>query len=238
MLFACHRASSQIPLLWLGRGRDIEGENIHREADGRACIRDLDMGDQYNTHMDPSKVASVYGRQAARDKTPALTRSRSNTHIDNTSYMTLDRDAAEHQVDLVVAVTEAAQVFDNTEAGLAIGNGGVHVVLLAVLVDAEALKVDHAAGAELRLHRAGDVDGRLAADHAELGLAVFDHLELDGDDAGNLDGAAEGDFAVALCVCRLVLSTSQTCGAKNRKDKRRTRTYGKSASLQQKTWPL
>ena len=59
-------------------------------------------------------------------------------------------------------------------------------------------EVQHAPGAELRLHWARDVDGGFAAHHSQLGLAVLDHVELDGDDAGNLDGAAEGDLAVTL----------------------------------------
>lgn len=122
-----------------------------------------------------------------------------NTHIYNARNMALDRNTTQHEVDLVIAVAEALQVLDDTQAGLAVRDRGVHVVLLAVLVDAEALKVDHAPGAELRLHGARDVDGRFAAHHAQLGLAVFDHLEFDRDDARDLDRAAEGDFPVALC---------------------------------------
>lgn len=114
--------------------------------------------------------------------------------------MPFDRDAAQHQVDLVVAVAVALEVLDNAQAGLAVGHGGVHVVLLAVLVDAEALKVDHPPGAELRLHGPWQVDGRLAADHAEFRLPVLDHVELDRDDARDFDRAAKGDFPVALCA--------------------------------------
>lgn len=114
--------------------------------------------------------------------------------------MALDRNTAQHQVDLVVAVPKALQVLDDAQAGLAVRDRGVHVVLLAVLVDAEALKVDHAPRAELRLHGSRDVDGRFAAHHAQLGLAVLDHLEFDRDDARDFDRAAEGDFTVALCL--------------------------------------
>lgn len=60
-------------------------------------------------------------------------------------------------------------------------------------------KVDHASRGELRLNGSRHVDGGSAVDHAEFLLAVFDHVELDGDDARDFDGAAEGDFAVALC---------------------------------------
>ena len=53
--------------------------------------------------------------------------------------MALDRRAREQQVDLVVVVAVAAEVLDDAQAGLAVGDGGVHVVLDAVLVDGEAL---------------------------------------------------------------------------------------------------
>lgn len=68
-------------------------------------------------------------------------------------------------------------------------------MLLPVLVDTEPLKVDIPAGAELRLHGARDVDWAL---HAQLRQPVLEHLEVDGDDARHLDGAAEADLAVSL----------------------------------------
>lgn len=68
-------------------------------------------------------------------------------------------------------------------------------MLLAMLVDREALEVDVPAGAELGLHGPGDVDGRL---EAQVRHAVFDHLEVDGDDARHFDGAAEADLPVSL----------------------------------------
>ena len=61
-------------------------------------------------------------------------------------------------------------------------------------------KIQHPARPELRLHGARNVDGRFASDHAEFLLAILDDVELDGDDAGDLDGTAEGDLAVALCA--------------------------------------
>lgn len=62
----------------------------------------------------------------------------------------------------------------------------------------DTYKVEHSAGTELRLDRAGQEDGGFAALHAELGLAVFDDIELNSDDAGDLDGATEGDLTVTL----------------------------------------
>lgn len=65
-----------------------------------------------------------------------------------------------------------------------------------MFVDREALKIYVPARTELRLNGPGDIDGRL---EAEVGHAVLDDLEVDGDDAGHLDGAAERDLAVTLC---------------------------------------
>ena len=63
--------------------------------------------------------------------------------------MALNRDTAEHQVDLVVGIAVPLEVFNHAEAGLAVRDRGVHVVLFAVFVDGEAFEVDHAAGGEL-----------------------------------------------------------------------------------------
>lgn len=67
--------------------------------------------------------------------------------------------------------------------------------LSSAFVYAEAFEVDVPPGTELRLDGAGDVDGTL---EAEIGHALFDDAEVDGDDAGHLDGAAEGDLAITL----------------------------------------
>lgn len=115
--------------------------------------------------------------------------------VHDARHVALDGRARQQQVDLVVAVAEAAQVLDAAQRSLSIRDGDVHVVLLAVLVDGEALKVQRPAGRELGLHGAGDVDRRL---EAQVGHTVLDHFEVDGDDAGHLDGAAEGNFAIAL----------------------------------------
>ncbi|KAH9841297.1 Thromboxane-A synthase, partial [Teratosphaeria destructans] len=87
------------------------------------------------------------------------------------------------------------RVLDDAQTRLAVRDGRVEVVLTAVLVDGEALEVEVAAGTELRFHGAGDVEGGA---HVEVAHAALHDGELDGDDAGHLDGAAEGDLAVAL----------------------------------------
>lgn len=63
---------------------------------------------------------------------------------------------------------------------------------------AKTYEVKHPSRTELWLHGPGEEDGGFAALHTELGLAVLDHVEFERDDAGDFDGAAEGDFAVAL----------------------------------------
>jgi hypothetical protein len=152
------RTLAQIPLAYVRTRTDIKLKHVHRQANGRTRIRD----------------------------------------IDNARNVALDGDAAEHQIDLVVIIAVPLQIFDDPEATLAVRDRGVHVVLFAVLVDAEALEVDHAAWGELRLHGARDVDWGLAAFHAELLLAAFKDVEFDRYDPRDLDCAAERDLAVAL----------------------------------------
>ncbi len=109
--------------------------------------------------------------------------------------MALHRRTTQQQIDLVVVVAEASQILNHPQRRLPIRHRGVHVMLLAVLVDAEAFEGEVATGAELRLHGALLEDGRF---HAEVGHAVFHDAEFQADDAGHFDGAAEGDLAVAL----------------------------------------
>jgi hypothetical protein len=64
-----------------------------------------------------------------------------------------------------------------------------------MLVDREPFKIDVSPGAKLRFDRSWDVDGRL---QTQVGHAVLDNLEIDSDDSSHLDGAAEGNFSIAL----------------------------------------
>lgn len=52
--------------------------------------------------------------------------------------MPFDRDAREHQVDLVVVVAVAPEILDDPQTAVAVGYGGVQVVLLACGGDGEA----------------------------------------------------------------------------------------------------
>ena len=73
-------------------------------------------------------------------------------NVHNARYVTLHRRAGEQEVDLVVIVPVASKVLDDAQAGLSVCNRGVEIVLLAVLVDAEAFKVNVSAGTELRVY--------------------------------------------------------------------------------------
>lgn len=92
-------------------------------------------------------------------------------------------------------LTEAPQVLDAAQRRLAIRNRSVQVMLLAVLIDAEALKGQVTSGAVVWLDRARQKQRGL---HIEVGHAVLHDGQFDRDDAGHLDGAAKGDFAIAL----------------------------------------
>lgn len=109
--------------------------------------------------------------------------------------MALHGRTAQKEVDLIVIVAVPTEVLDHAETSLSVRDGRVKVVLLAVLVDGESLESEVPAGAELGLDGTGEEDGGF---HAHLGHAVFDDGELECDDAGHLDGTAEGDLAVSL----------------------------------------
>ena len=68
-------------------------------------------------------------------------------------------------------------------------------MLLPVLVDREPLKVYIPAGAELRLHGARDVDGRL---HVQLLDAALHDGELERNHPSHLNRAAERNFTIPL----------------------------------------
>ena len=94
-----------------------------------------------------------------------ILRERDIAHIHNPRNMPLHGRTTQQQINLVIIIPEAAEVLDNAETGLAVGNGGVEVVLFAGFVDGEAFEVDIAARPELRFYGAGDVNGGF---HREL----------------------------------------------------------------------
>lgn len=109
--------------------------------------------------------------------------------------MALHRRTRQQQIDLVVVISKALEVLDTPERRLAVSDSRVHVVLLAMLVNTEALKVDVSTRTELRLDRTGNVDRAL---EAEILHTVLHDGELERDLARHLDGAAERDLTVTL----------------------------------------
>jgi hypothetical protein len=74
------------------------------------------------------------------------------TYIDDASNVTLNRGTTKKQVYLVVIIPKSPKILNNSETGLAVGDGGIHVMLLSVLVNAESFKGQVAPRTELWLH--------------------------------------------------------------------------------------
>jgi hypothetical protein len=92
-------------------------------------------------------------------------------------------------------LTVSPQIFNHTKASLAVSNRSIEIVLLAMLVHTEALKVDVPPRAKLRLNRSRDIDGRL---HGELLHPALHHRELDRNHARHLNSATERNLTIAL----------------------------------------
>jgi hypothetical protein len=155
---------------------DVEIEDIHRKTNRSACVR----------------------------------------NIHDTRNMALDRRTRQQKIDLVIIVpwrivsiplrqnkalskmrehTKPPQILNNPQTRLTIRHRRIQVMLFARLVHAEPFEVNVSTRPELGLHGTGDVDGGF---HAELRHAILHDGELECNDAGHFDGAAETDFAVAL----------------------------------------
>ena len=111
-----------------------------------------------------------------------------DTYIDNTRDVTLYRRTREQKVNLVVVISKALEVLDTTQRSLAVCDSGIHVVLLAVLVDTETLKVDVSARTELWLDRTGNVDRTL---ETQIGHTILHDGKLERDLSCHLDGTTE-----------------------------------------------
>lgn len=120
--------------------------------------------------------------------------------------MPLNRRAAQEQIDLIIIVPVAPQILDTSERRLAVSDRGVHVMLFAVLVHAEALKGQIPAGTKVRLDRAWQEQRGL---HVEIADAVLHHAQFNGNDTGYLNSAAEGDLPVALA--EMQVSDAELC---------------------------
>lgn len=131
------------------------------------------------------------------------------TYIDHSSDMSLYWRRRQQEVDLVVIVAETPEVLDGTQTCLTIGDSSIEVMLFAVLINAEAFKVDVPIRAKLCFDWARDEDRRL---HVELLLTAFHDGEANGDDAGDLLSSTERDLAVALTEMKI---TNRELGTRN-----------------------
>ena len=96
-------------------------------------------------------------------------------------------------VGLCAAVAKLLEVFDGVQAGLAVGDVDVEIQLLALLVHRDAFE-DQVVVVD-RLDWAGLEDRVL---DAVLGHAALDQGDFHVHPSGHFNGAAEGDFTVAL----------------------------------------
>ena len=98
----------------------------------------------------------------------------------------------QQQINLIIIISKAFEILNTPQRRLPIRHRRVEEVLLPVLVHTETLKVNVAARSEVGLDWSRDENGRLAVlVHPELSHAALDDVELDGDYAGYLDGAAK-----------------------------------------------
>jgi hypothetical protein len=80
--------------------------------------------------------------------------------------MTLYRRTAEQEINLIIVIPKPLQILNYSQGSLAVRNRRIKIVLLAILVDGEPLKGEHAARTELRLDRTRQEDGRFPVNHA------------------------------------------------------------------------
>src|SRR4029079_16753953 len=107
--------------------------------------------------------------------------------------MALARRGAEDRIGLRAGIAELLQIFDRVQTGLPVGDMDVEVMLLAGLVDRDAFEdqIVLVVRRDWRRLEHGILD-------AVFGDAVLDDIDLQMKPARHFDGAAEGDFAVAL----------------------------------------
>jgi hypothetical protein len=122
-------------------------------------------------------------------------RNEKNPYINNTSQMPLHRRTTQQQINLIIIIPISPQIFNAPESSLPIGHGSIQEMLFTIFINTEAFKINISARTKIGLHGSGYVDWRL---HVQVRDAVFEDGEFDGDAAGHFNGAAKGDFAVAL----------------------------------------
>jgi len=109
--------------------------------------------------------------------------------------MALDRRAAQQQIDLIIVVPEPLQILDAPQRRLPIRHRRIQIMLLPMLIHAEALERQVPPGPELRLHRPRHEHRAL---HPQVPHPVLHHRQLHRDHTRNLDRAAEGNLPVPL----------------------------------------
>src|SRR5262249_16721228 len=114
--------------------------------------------------------------------------------VDDAADPSFDRRRSEQNIGLLARVAELLQVLDGIERSSAVGNVRIKIMLLSsLLVDRDALEDDILR--EVRLDRARLEDG---IGDAVFAHAILDQVDANVDEARHLDGAAEGDLAIAL----------------------------------------
>src|SRR5581483_4737247 len=114
-------------------------------------------------------------------------------NIDDTAHPALHRSRAENDIRLFRSIATRLEVLDSIHTGVLVGNVSIHVMLLALLINGDALEYQEVGIA--RLQRTGSKDG---VGHLKAVDAIFDQLNLEIDKASHLDSATEGNFAVSL----------------------------------------
>src|ERR1700733_5646191 len=113
--------------------------------------------------------------------------------IDDAADMALHRRNTENGIGLRTGVAELLQIFDCVQAGLAIGDVNVEIMLLTLLVDRDTFEDQII----LVIRR----DRRRLEDRildAVFGDAVLDDFDFQMQPTSHFDRTAEGDFAIAL----------------------------------------
>lgn len=99
------------------------------------------------------------------------------TYINNSSDVTLNRSTTKKEVRLIIIVscrfpelaritttidilTISSQILDGSQARLPVCHTRIHVMLLAMLINAETFEIDVSPRSELWLARSWDIDGR------------------------------------------------------------------------------
>jgi hypothetical protein len=92
-------------------------------------------------------------------------------------------------------LTVSPQVLNHPQTSLTIRNRSIKIMLLAMLVHTEALKVDIPPRPKLRLHRPRHVNRRL---HRQLLHPALHHREIDRNHTRHLNSTTKRNLAVAL----------------------------------------